>query len=177
VLINNAGALNPALRFEDMPAKEFDRVVGVNLIGAANVIRHFLAAMKQKRNLQGNGTRIIVNFSSRWGHKGGPRLGPYCMTKWAIEGLTAALANELPSHLAIYAVDPQLVNTAMLRQYIGKGRARDYPTPRIWAQTIAVDFILNLSGRSTRRRNGISLQMDGAWPHDGGAAQIRLARE
>ena len=43
---------------------------------------------------------VIVNLSSGWGRSVAPEVGPYCMSKWAIEGLTKAMAEELPPGMA-----------------------------------------------------------------------------
>ncbi len=43
------------------------------------------------------GRGVVVNFSSWWGREGAAEVAPYCATKWAIEGLTRAMAVELPA--------------------------------------------------------------------------------
>ena len=42
------------------------------------------------------GEGVIVNFSSGWGRSVSAGVAPYCATKYAIEGLTMALAEDLP---------------------------------------------------------------------------------
>ena len=96
-----------------VPADEFSRVVDVNVKGVANVIRHFLPAMIKRRR----GT--VVNFSSWWGREGAAEVAPYCATKWAIEGLTRAMAAELPCGMAAVPVIPGIIDTAMLRSCFG----------------------------------------------------------
>ena len=54
------------------------------------MIRSFVPMMEAK------GHGIIVNFSSYWGQSTAPEVGPYCATKWGVEGLTRSLAQELP---------------------------------------------------------------------------------
>ena len=59
----------------------------------------------------------------------GPEVAPYCAPKWAIEGLTRALAQELPPGLAAVPLNPGIVDTDMLRSCFGdKGQA--LPRPR-----------------------------------------------
>lgn len=139
ILINNAGVINEPAPVWEIAASEFDRVVDVNLKGVANVLRHFIPAMIEQQ--QG----IIVNFSSTWGRSTSPEVAPYCVTKWAIEGLTRSLSQELPANLAAVALNPGVINTDMLQTCFGSS-ANDYTTPHVWARS-AVPFILNLSGQ------------------------------
>jgi NAD(P)-dependent dehydrogenase (short-subunit alcohol dehydrogenase family) len=136
LLINNAAVINRNAALWDVPAEEFDRVVDINVKGVANAIRHFVPAMIA------SGSGVIVNFSSGWGRSTSPEVGPYCATKWAIEGLTRALAQELPRGLAAIPLNPGIIDTAMLRSCFGAG-AGEYPDPAGWAQT-AVPFLLGL---------------------------------
>jgi NAD(P)-dependent dehydrogenase (short-subunit alcohol dehydrogenase family) len=66
-------------------------------------------------------------------------VAPYCASKWAVEGLTGALAQELPAGLAAVAVNPGIIDTDMLRRTFGSD-ASDYPDPANWAVT-AVPFL------------------------------------
>lgn len=139
LLVNNAGLINEPANLWEISAAEFDSVVGVNLNGVANVIRHFLPPMLQEQ--QG----VIVNFSSGWGRSTSPQVGPYCATKWAIEGLTRSLAQELPSGMAAVALNPGIIHTEMLETCFG-GSAKSYEPPERWAEA-AVPFLLNLNPR------------------------------
>jgi NAD(P)-dependent dehydrogenase (short-subunit alcohol dehydrogenase family) len=136
LLLNNAGVINRNARLWEVGAEEFSRVVDVNLKGVANVIRHFVPAMVKRNH------GVIVNFSSGWGRSTSAEVAPYCATKWAIEGLTQALAQELPPGLAAVPLNPGIINTGMLRSCFG-GSASSYPTPQEWAK-IAVPFLLKL---------------------------------
>jgi len=119
-----------------VPAAEFSQVIDVNIKGVVNIIRHFLPAMLNQK------TGVIVNFSSGWGRSTDAEVAPYCATKWAIEGLTQALVQELPSGLAAVALNPGIINTDMLQSCFGSS-ASSYPTPEQWART-AVPFLLQL---------------------------------
>ncbi|MBI3879963.1 MAG: SDR family oxidoreductase [Verrucomicrobia bacterium] len=136
LLINNAGLINRPAPLWDVPAQEFDEVVDVNVKGVANVIRHFVPAMLARKR------GVIVNLSSGWGRSTDAEVAPYCATKWAIEGLTQSLAQELPSGLAAVALNPGIINTDMLRSCWG-GSAKNYPSPEQWAER-AASFILGL---------------------------------
>jgi NAD(P)-dependent dehydrogenase (short-subunit alcohol dehydrogenase family) len=136
LLLNNAGRINRNARLWEIGAREFSEVMDVNLKGVANVIRHFVPAMVKRRS------GVIVNFSSGWGRSVAAEVAPYCATKWAIEGLTQALAQELPTGMAAVPLNPGIINTDMLRSCFG-GSAAGYPTPEEWAK-VAVPFFLKL---------------------------------
>ena len=142
-LVNNAALINRNARLWEVPATEFSNVIDTNIKGVTNVIRHFVPSMIE----QGRG--VIVNFSSGWGRSTSPEVAPYCATKWAIEGLTQALAQELPRGMAAVPLNPGIINTEMLRSCFG-GSASSYPTPEQWASK-AVPFILRLAGKDNGR--------------------------
>jgi NAD(P)-dependent dehydrogenase (short-subunit alcohol dehydrogenase family) len=85
---------------------------------------------------------LIVNFSSGWGRSADKEVAPYVATKWAVEGLTQALAMELPDGLAVVALNPGVINTDMLQSCFGESAAH-YPSASRWADR-AVPFILKL---------------------------------
>lgn len=143
LLINNAALINPNAPLWRVPAADFDRVVDVNLKGVANVIRHFVPAMVARRR------GVIVNLSSGWGRSTDAEVAPYCATKWAIEGLTQALAQELPHGMAAVPLNPGIIDTDMLRSCFG-GSASSYPSPGEWAKT-AAPFLLALGGKHNGR--------------------------
>ncbi|HEV3163837.1 MAG TPA: SDR family oxidoreductase [Isosphaeraceae bacterium] len=86
LLVNNAALINANAALWKVPAAEFNTLIDVNIKGVANVIRYFVPAMIER------GSGVIVNFSSYWGRSTAAEVAPYCATKWAIEGLTRALA-------------------------------------------------------------------------------------
>lgn len=136
LLLNNAAVINKNARLWEVTAREFDEVVDVNVKGVANVIRYVVPEMvKRKRG-------VIVNFSSGWGRSTDAEVAPYCASKWAIEGLTQAFAQELPSGMAAVALNPGIINTRMLQSCFGKAAA-NYPSPEAWAKT-AAPFLLQL---------------------------------
>ena len=144
-LINNAALIAVNSPLWELPAKEVDPVIDVNIKGTVNTIRHFLPAMIR------NGRGMVVNFSSGWGRSTSPEVATYCATKFAVEGLTSALAQELPAGLAAVALNPGIINTDMLAACFGES-AGDYPEPGEWVKK-AGPFILGLSARD----NGGSL--------------------
>ena len=145
LLINNAAVINRNRFLWDLEAAEFDEVIDINIKGVANVIRHFFKPMAKA------GRGVIVNFSSGWGRSTSPEVAPYCATKWAIEGLTQSLAQELPEGMAAVPLNPGVINTDMLRSCFGSSAA-DFPSTEEWAE-MAVPFLLGLGPE----QNGQSL--------------------
>jgi NAD(P)-dependent dehydrogenase (short-subunit alcohol dehydrogenase family) len=137
LLLNNAALINPVSPLWEIAGKDFDEVIDVNIKGVANVIRHFVPAMVKRKS------GIIVNFSSGWGRDTDAGVAPYCATKWAIEGMTRALAQELPKGMAAIPLSPRIIDTDMLRNCFGN-EAGNYPTAEVWVET-AVPFLLGLN--------------------------------
>lgn len=136
ILINNAAIMNEKAPLWEVGAEEFARLTNVNINGPANVIRHFVPAMVERA------TGVIVNYSSGWGRATGPGVAPYCATKWAIEGLTQALAQELPEGMAAVPLNPGIINTDMLKISFGKSAER-FGTPEAWSHA-AAELILGI---------------------------------
>ena len=147
LVLNNAAVVNRNAMLWKVSAAEFQKVMDVNVVGTANVIRHFLPAMIRRSK------GVIVNFSSGWGRSTSPEVAPYCATKYAVEGLTQALAQELPDGMAAIPLNPGVINTDMLQSCFGE-QAAEYPTAEQWAEK-AVPFILKLGPRN----NGQSLSV------------------
>ena len=127
LLVNNAGMINKNAPLKEIKSEEFAQVLAVNLGGIHNMIRAFVPSMEQ------SGKGIIANFSSYWGQSTAPEVGPYCASKWGVEGLTRSLAQELPNGLCAVAFNPGIINTDMLRSTFGKD-AENYELPHIWAK-------------------------------------------
>src|SRR5260370_24727665 len=96
---------------------------------------------------------VVVNFSSGWGRSTAPEVAPYCATKYAMEGLTLALAQELPKGMAAIPLNPGIIDTDMLRMSFGPS-AGSYPSPEQWSER-AVAFLLQLGPQD----NGKSLSV------------------
>ncbi|HVU90204.1 MAG TPA: SDR family oxidoreductase [Pirellulales bacterium] len=139
-LINNAALMNRPAPLWEIPQEEFQSLMDVNVTGVYYVLRHFLPAMVKR------GKGVIVNFSSGWGRSTSPEVAPYCTTKWAIEGMTRSLAQELPKGMAAVPLNPGVINTDMLQVAWGDG-ANSYPTPEQWAKR-AVPLILGITAKN-----------------------------
>ena len=143
-LINNAAVINKNATLWRVPFYEFSELIDINVKGTYNIIKSFLPKMIKCKK----GT--IVNFSSGWGRTTSPQVAPYCSSKWAIEGLSKSLAQELPNGVISVALSPGVVDTDMLRSC--NVNAGSYEKPQSWAKR-AAPYILNI----TQKDNGASL--------------------
>ncbi len=143
LLLNNAALINRNAPLWEVPGEEFSKVVDVNIKGVYHLVRHIVPAMVER------GRGVIVNFSSGWGRSTSREVAPYCATKWAIEGLTRALAQELPEGMAAVPLNPGVIHTQMLESCFGPSAA-SHPSPRQWARR-AVPFLLGLGPKDNGR--------------------------
>jgi NAD(P)-dependent dehydrogenase (short-subunit alcohol dehydrogenase family) len=150
LLLNNAAIINKPREICGISPEEFARVLNTNIGGVFHVLRAFVPAMCAA------GRGVIVNFSSGWGRSTSPEVAPYCASKWAIEGLTQAFAQELPPGLAAVAFNPGIIDTDMLRT-CWSDEAAHYPDAERWSRR-ATPYLLTLSARD----NGRSVSAPGA---------------
>lgn len=136
LVLNNAAIVNASAPLWEVSAEEFSQVIDINIKGPASVMRALLPAMLKR------GSGVIVNFSSGWGRSTSPEVAPYCATKYAIEGLSQAAAQETEGKVAIIPLNPGIIDTRMLRSCFGD-HAAHYPGPEDWARR-AVPFLIKL---------------------------------
>jgi 3alpha(or 20beta)-hydroxysteroid dehydrogenase len=108
ILVNNAGVVHNS-PLVDMERADFERLLGVNLIGAWLGIKTVAPGMVRA----GGGS--IVNIASNSSLMGFPSIGAYSASKWGLRGLTKAAALELgPGGVRVNAVHPGITDTPML---------------------------------------------------------------
>jgi NAD(P)-dependent dehydrogenase (short-subunit alcohol dehydrogenase family) len=114
-IINNAG-LSVVAPFADCPREDFDRVMAVNFTGVVEGCR---AALPHVRAAAGrDGVGWIVNISSVFGMMGYPTQSAYNASKYAVRGLTEAMAMELAltdPNVAVIRVHPGGIKTNVAR--------------------------------------------------------------
>lgn len=106
VVVNNAGYANSA-SIEEMDPKDFRAQIEANLFGVVNVTRAALPIFRKQKS----GT--FVQFSSIGGRVGGtPGMGAYQSAKFAVEGFSEVLANEVkPFGVAVIIIEPGAFRT------------------------------------------------------------------
>jgi NAD(P)-dependent dehydrogenase (short-subunit alcohol dehydrogenase family) len=110
VLVNNAG-IERAGTVEELPLAEFRAVMETNYFGVIRCIQAVLPAMRQRR------TGCIVNVSSVAGDISNTPLAAYAASKFALEALSEALAQEAKQFgIRVLVVKPGIIDTAMARR-------------------------------------------------------------
>jgi short-subunit dehydrogenase len=110
VWINNA-AVTVAGHFEDIPMRDFRRVLEINLFGYIYGSRAIIPYFKK----QGKGT--IINVSSMVGVSGEPYFTPYAISKFGIRGLSMSLHQELEKeNIHVCTVLPGVIDTPIYNQ-------------------------------------------------------------
>lgn len=159
LLLNNAALIARNAPAWELTADEVDAVLAVNVMGTLNVLRHFVPAMIERSDRELSMPGAIVNFSSGWGRSTSPDVGIYCASKWAIEGLTQSLAQDLAStRLRAFALNPGIIDTEMLRECFGAA-AGSYPGPEEWIQHAGPFILALLKGKD--RRGEVSVSVSG----------------
>jgi NAD(P)-dependent dehydrogenase (short-subunit alcohol dehydrogenase family) len=108
ILVNNAGyGLLGAI--EEASAVETERLFGTNVFGLLAVTRAVLPHMRRQRSGH------IINLSSVGGYTGYPGWGVYGATKFAVEGISEALAGEVATlGIKVTVVEPGFFRTDFL---------------------------------------------------------------
>lgn len=124
VLVNNAGY--PLLgRFEEATTEQIQQQFSTNVFGTAHVLRAVLPHMRKQRS------GYIMNTSSIAGVKSVPNATFYSASKFAVEAMTLALADEVESFgIKVTAIEPGFFRTEFLSDCsadYGSVDISDYP--------------------------------------------------
>ncbi|PRG03998.1 short-chain dehydrogenase/reductase [Burkholderia ambifaria] len=125
VLVNNAGYGHEGI-LEESPLSEMRRQFDVNVFGAVAMMKAVVPFMRERRRGR------ILNITSMGGHITMPGISYYCGSKFALEGISETLGQELaPFGIAVTAVAPGSFRT----DWAGRSMAR---TPRSIADYDAI---------------------------------------
>jgi len=170
-VVNAAGVIRLG-RLEDVSAEEWAAILAINLGGTFLVLREAMP------HLKASGRGRVVNVASDAGKRGYPLLSAYCASKFAVVGLTQAIAAEVaPDGVRVNAVCPSTIaDTAMgesvAAQRIALGQAADmdalarrrierFPLGRPGSVHDVTEAVLFLLSDSSDWITGESLNIDG----------------
>lgn len=120
ILVNSAG-VNGHADFAHVTEEEFDKIMDVNIKGT-----YFMSQAVSQYMIEKKTKGHILNVSSSSALR--PASTPYCISKWAVKGLTFGLADVLhPYGIVVNAIAPGPVATPML----GKGEEESIENPNI----------------------------------------------
>ena len=163
VLVNNAGGNRP-MPFVDVPLETLDHLLDLNVRSM-----YVTAQAATRAMLRAGRGGAIVHMSSQMGHVGAPNRTVYCMTKWAIEGLTRAMAVELaPQKIRVNAVAPTYIETPLTRPFFADPAFREdtlrrIPLGRIGTIDEVSAAVLFLASPAASLITGSSLLVDGGY--------------
>ncbi len=107
VLVNNAGIERHG-SVEEMPIEDFQAVMNTNYLGVLRCTKAILPQMRQHKK------GSIINVASVAGHIANSPLGAYAASKFALEAISEALAQEVkPFNIKVAIVEPGIINTEM----------------------------------------------------------------
>ncbi len=107
ILVNNASVLGARVPIADYPSMEWHKTLSVNLNGVFYLTKHAIPLFDSSGG-------SIINVSSSVGKINKENWGAYGVSKFAVEGLTQGLAEELKSkHIRVNAVNPGPMKTEM----------------------------------------------------------------
>jgi NAD(P)-dependent dehydrogenase (short-subunit alcohol dehydrogenase family) len=124
VLVNNAGVERIGA-IEETPLAEFRTCMETNYFGAIRCIQSVIRTMRER------GRGAIINVSSVAGRIAMSPMTPYSASKFALEALSEALAQELGAfgvHVAL--VEPGIIDTRMARNIENAKNSKVYPQLR-----------------------------------------------
>jgi NAD(P)-dependent dehydrogenase (short-subunit alcohol dehydrogenase family) len=165
VLVNNAGVFEPhpiaETTYEEWQAG-WERTLGVNLVGAANVTWCAVAHM-----LRGGRGGRIVNVSSRGAFRGEPGQPAYGASKAGIIAFGQSLARDLGPHgITVTAVAPGFTETDMAAEELtgarGEARRAESPLGRVATADEVAAAIVFLASPEATMASGAVLDVNGA---------------
>ena len=117
VLHSNAG-IGHAADIAETTVDDWQRVIGVNLLGMAYVVQAFIP-----RLLEQGGRSSIVNTASLAGLVAAPGMAPYSASKFGVVGMSESLNAELAPHgIHVCAVCPGIIDTPITTSAIMRGQ-------------------------------------------------------
>jgi 3alpha(or 20beta)-hydroxysteroid dehydrogenase len=157
-LVNNAGIYQPATLMET-DAALFERHMRINQLGCFLGMRAVVPLMEQ------SGGGSIVNISSVAGLRGSPGAIAYSATKWALRGMTKAVAADL-AHKKIRAnsVHPGPIDTDMLKVRTSEQNAerlKRVPMGRMGSAEEVANLVLFLLSDESAYITGAEVAIDG----------------
>lgn len=165
IALNNAGILGTSSKLGDMTEEAWLQVIGINLNGVFNCMKHELTQMVKQQH------GIIVNMASILGKVGLANSSHYVAAKHGVIGLTKTAALEYATdNIRINAICPGFVNTPLLEkggitnQQNVKNHVIDlHPMKRLGTSEEIAKAFLFLATEDSNFMTGSTLEMDGGY--------------
>jgi len=166
IFVNNAGTNRPK-PIGMVTVEDYDAVMDLNLKAA------FFAAQAVTKRMIESGTRgSIINMSSQMGHVGAANRTLYCASKWALEGLTKALAVEVGVHgIRVNTICPTFIETPLTRPFFEDPAFKEavlskIKLGRLGQPSDVTGAAVFLASDASAMMTGSALMLDGGWTAD-----------
>lgn len=163
ILINNAGANRPGPMIEAVE-KDFDHVMELNVRAT-----YFLTQVVARKMIDRGEGGVVINTSSQMGHVGGIDRSIYCASKFAVEGLSKALAIELGPHdIRVNTICPTFIATPLTAATLADPERVAWIKSKIKLGRIGeiedvMGAVVFLASPAASLITGASLLIDGGW--------------
>lgn len=161
ILINNAG-INKVAPFAEIDPADFARIQQVNVTAPLRLIQAVVPAMRER------GWGRIVTISSIWGRISKAGRGAYSASKFAVDGMTAALAAEVAADgVLANCVAPGFIDTELTRRVLGDAGIAELtaqvPVRRLGRPEEIAAFVAWLAGPENTYLSGQNICIDGGF--------------
>ena len=161
ILINNAG-INKIGEFDKIDATDFDNIQKVNVKTPFLLCQAVIPYMKK------NNWGRIVNITSIWGSVTKEYRASYSSSKFALDGMTVALAAEVASMgILANSVAPGFIDTDLTRKVLGDKGIQEIkniiPIKRLGKPNEVASFISFLVSEENTYISGQNIMIDGGF--------------
>jgi len=163
VLVNSAGTARHSLFGEITPAN-YQAVMELN-VAATLFVSQAVVGRLVAAGLPGS----IIHVSSQMGHVGGPNRAVYAASKWAVEGLSKAMAIELGAqNIRVNTVCPTFIETELTAKNLSDPEFREWVLGKIKLGRLGriediMGPIVFLASDAAALVTGAALLVDGGW--------------
>ncbi len=168
ILVNNAGIADAGKPIIETTLEQWRRVIAIDLDSLFLGIKYATPALGARASKWPGGGSII-NISSQMGHVGAPNRTIYCASKWALEGLSKAMAAELGVHrIRVNTLGPTFIETPLARQFLANQSFREHVLSMIKLGRVGqvedlMGAIVFLASDASALMTGSALLVDGGW--------------
>ena len=161
ILINNAG-INQIGPISDLSVHNFEEVQQVNVTAPFMLCQAVLVGMRER------GWGRVINISSIWGKISKSHRASYSASKFAIDGLTAAISAEVASDgVLVNSIAPGFIDTELTRTVLGvEGThklALQVPAKRVGTVDEVAKFVTWLASPENTYISGQNIAIDGGF--------------
>jgi len=163
VLVNNAGTNRPKPLCE-VTVEDYDAVMDLNVRAC-----FFAAKAAAAKMIEDQVPGSLIHIGSQMGHVGGPNRTLYCASKWALEGMSKAMALDLAPHqIRSNTIAPTFIETPLTRPFFEDPEFKASVLEKIKLGRIGrpedlMGAVVFLASDAAAMMTGSSMIIDGGW--------------